>query len=375
MTWVEDVLSPEFQAAVVRKRRRIGHRVEMIDASWNHAADLPVTSGSVNYDGTIAEAYAASLTITSKKWIPTGARSILDPRSGHLCRIWWRMQKPDLSDWWEIPLATVKLGKPRISVSRGRVSMTITGRDLLAVARRRGYADKVLPVGGLTVTDALRTLYTTVAPDLPVTIGASSVLLPAVYELAEEDPAKDWEAIAAAGAMVTRENRLGQVTVAPPVWPQTVYADLSQGPDCPVVTLDREVEDDLYNWVRAVSTNPAVVPAVESIVMDNDPGSPTYVGGAFGVFRKTIPSDVIASQQAADNLAAIKYLEFRLPVEVISVQMQQRPDLEYGHLVTVRSDDAGVAGQARVAGWTIPIGSRNSKPGLMTVDFLARSVA
>ena len=365
------VTDAEFRAALLRRRRRIDHAVEMLDPSGTVVASLPITGGSVDFDGLTAESFAASVTLTDKRFVPTGPTSLLDPRSGHLCRIWWRMEKPDRSGWWRYPLATVRLGKPRIRAAGGTVSMSLTGRDVFAESRRRGYGDNVVAVGGMTVTDALRTLFESVAPGVPVSVGSSSVLLPAVYELAESDPAEDWEKIAGLGLMTCRPTRWWGISVQRENLPTSIHADLQEGPDCPVVELNREVDDEIYNWVRVVSTNPDVVPTIEAVRSDTDPGSPTYIGGPYGTFRKTIPSDVVATQAAADNLAETEYRRLRLPTETVDVQMRQRPDFEFGHQVVAKSDGAGTAGLFRIAGWSIPLKSA----GPMTVRFLERSLS
>ena len=372
--WRTTIADPAFQTALAAEDRTVGTRLEMIDADDNHVDDLPFSGGSTNYDGAATEAFAVTVTITDRRYVPTGPRSLLDPRSGHWCRVWWQLRKPDLS-WWEIPLATVKLGKPRTRASHGQVELTLTGRDAFGIARRRGYGDQVIPVGGLTVTAALQSLFEHVAAGTRTAIGTSAVALPAIYELSDSDPGQDWEKIAGVGGMTAAPTRMGLIEIAAPNLPTVVYADLQEGPDCPVIELTREVDDDLYNHVTVVSTNPDVTPTIVAVQQDIDPGSPTYIGGPYGVFRKTIKSDVVASQQAADNLAQVEYERLRMPVETVSVQMRPRPDFEFGTLVVAKSDDAGTAGQFRVSGWTIPHTVPGSAPGDMTIAFMARSAS
>lgn len=373
--WRAVAADAAFQAELASEDRAIGTRLEMIDVDGNHVDDLPFSGGSTNYDGAATESFAVTVTITDKRYVPTGPRSLLDPRSGHWCRVWWRLRKPDRVTWWEIPLATVKLGKPRTRASHGQVELTMTGRDAFSIARRRSYGDQVIAVGGLTVTAALTSLFEHVAPGTRTVIGASSVTLPAVYELSDSDPGIDWEKIAGVGGMTATSTRLGLIEVAAPNLPSTVYADLQEGPGCPVVELTREVDDDLYNHVTVVSSNPDVTPPLVSVREDTDPGSPTYIGGPYGTFRKTIKSDAVASQEAADNLADVEYQRLRLPVETVDVTMRQRPDFEWATLVTAKSDDAGTAGQFRVSGWTIPHTVPGSDPAEMGVSFMARSIA
>ena len=372
--WRTTIADAAFQAALAAEDRVIGTRLEMVDADGNHVDDLPFTGGSTNFDGMSTERFAVTLTLTDRRYVPTGPRSLLDPRSGHWCRVWWRLRKSDRVGWWEIPLATVKFGKPRTRARHGQVEISITGRDAFSVARHRGYGNQVIAVGGLTVSEALRTLFEHVAPGTPVAIGSSSVTLPAVYELSESDPGQDWEKIAGVGGMTAAPTRMGLIEVAAPNWPGSVYADLQEGAGCPVVELSREVDDDIYNHVTVVSNNPEVTPTIVAVRQDTDPGSPTYIGGPYGIFRKPpIKSDVVATQAAADNLAEVEFQRSRLPVETVSVQMRQRPDFEWGTLAVVKSDDAGTAGQVRVAGWTIPHTVPGKDPADMTVDFMARS--
>ena len=114
----------------------------------------------------------------------------------------------DGGTWLEVPVGTYCVTDPRIR-DGGSLSITVDGLDPLAVARTGGYGASVIPVGGMTVSAALATLFAAVAPGFPVSIEPTTVTLPAVMDLWDRDPADDWRDIAAAAGMVVPDRSLG----------------------------------------------------------------------------------------------------------------------------------------------------------------------
>lgn len=372
-TWRDYIATPAWISAVTAQQRVLSARVEMIDASGAYVADLPVQSGTVDFRGEQPEQWACSLMLTDPRAVPRDYRDWLDPRSGLRARIWWRLL--DDGAWVDVPCGTYTLENPTIDDSPSGVSVSVTGRDQMALARRGGYGSAVVAVGGLTVDAALRRVFGAVARGVPLRIGASTATLPAVYELADRDPAKDWTEIADLAGWVVRTDREGAIVAGPRVERAAIVADWTEGPTCAVSSVRRALaHDSMVNRVIVRSTNPDVTPAIEVVAEDTDEGSPTWIG-RWGPYELNIDSDAVASVDAAMSLARMHLGRLRLPQETVSVQVPPRPDLAYLDAVSLARARAGVGGIHQVSSWKLPLAAPDGGPGLMNVGLMTRGVA
>ena len=369
MTWGPASL----KAAVEAPRRVLSSRVEMVDLSGASIMTLPVESATVDFRGEQAEQWACSLNLTDPRAVPKSFRDPLDPRSLLRARLWWRIQTA--TGWAEVPCGTYVLEDPDITADSAGVGITVTGRDPLAQARDNGYGATVLAVGGMTVPAALRKIFGLVAPQTPLQIADSTTTLPALYELAERDPAKDWTEIADMAGWVVRTDRMGTIVAGPRPEPTDVAALWNEGPDCAVVSLRRGIASgSLPNRVVVTSTSPDVAPPIVGIAEDDDPGSPTWIG-RWGPYSRNITSDVIATQAGADALARMQLGRLRAPQETVTVRVPARPDLEYRELISLGSERAGVGGTYRVSGWKLSLAADGVAPPLMEVTMMQRAIA
>lgn len=373
LPWREMVESDGWREAVESHERTVGFRAEMVDSSGVAVADLPVTAAGVSFDGDAAEQWAASLTVVGEEWVPRSPTDPLDPRSGLRCRLWWRLLVD--GEWVEVPCGTYYLEDPRISDDGTGPVITVTGRDPLTVLRRAGYGSQVIAVGGMTVPAAISHVVTALSLSTAIRVdSSSSVTLPAVFELTGRDPLDDLTEIAAQAGLIIRTDREGAIIAAPAPEPWAVRADWQEGPDCPVINLDVEIgTSEMVNSVTVVSTSPEVDPPVSATVEDDDPTSPTYVGGPWGRRGLTIRTDAVATVEGAQGLARSTLEGRRRPTEAVEVEVPARPDLGFRDLISLARAASGVGGLYRVAGWTLRVGSAVDAPPTMTVRMMTRS--
>lgn len=366
-TWRDAIRTDAFLAAVTARVRTVGVRAEMVDFVGTPVLDVPITGGTVDMRGEQAEQWACTVTLADPALLPQSSADMLDPRSGYRLRIWWRLWGSGA--WAELPVFTGPLEDPDID-DDGTLTYSLTGRDALTLARRGGYARQTIALGGLTVTAALQAIFAVVAPFSPLSIGTSTVTLPSTYEVGSRDPAEDWTEIAAMAGWVVRTDREGTIVCGPQPDPSTPSADWQEGEGCKVVRWRRQVKTSgIQNRVVVTSTSPDVDPVIVGIAEDNDEGSSTWVG-RYGPFELLIESDAIATQAAADSMAAMHLGRVLYPSESVEVEVPPRPDLEYRDVVQLARRRAGVAGEFRVSGWSLPLGG----PGLMSVSMMSRSL-
>lgn len=362
--WREVVRSPAWVEAVTSPRRVTSSRVEAVSVSGVALGDVPVLSARVSFDGEQAEQWRASFAFTDPALVPTSPRSILDGRSGVLLRPWWRVLTA--AGWLEVPLGTFVVEDPEVEEAEG-LRMSVGGLDPLAVARRGGYGGAVVPVGGLTVSQALRALFAAVMPGWPVSIGESAVVLPASMELWARDPAEDWTEIAAMAGMVVRTDRMGVITAAVPPSPSAIAAQWVEGPGCPVVEVSSVVKTStIPRRVVVVSTSPNVSPPVVGEWVNPDADAMTIVT------ETRVESSAVTSVEGARALARLTGERWARPQQSVSVLVPPRPDLGYRDLAALTRERAGVAGVFAVSGWEMTMGGADKAPGLMSVRMMAR---
>ena len=372
-SWRQIIERTWWKQAVEEFQRTVGFYAEMIDSNDTWVMDLPVTSGSIDYDGEAAEQWAATLTIVGQEWVPRSPKDPLDPRSGLRCRLWWQLWKD--GGWIRIPVGTYILEDPQIRDDGTTPVITIKGRDPLTLIRRNGYGSTVVAVGGLTIPDALTRIFQLVSQNTPITIeSTSTVTLPAVYELTGNDPLDDITNIAAQAGLVVRTDRLGRIVCAPEPDNQDTRADWQEGPNCPVIDMDRDIDSsNMVNSVTVVSTSPEVTPPVSVTVEDTDPSSPTWVNGKWGRRSLTIRTDAAATEEGARALAYATLNGRRRPTETITVEVPGRGDLGFRDPIKLYRPASAVADTYRISKWTLPITGPAEAPPTMTVTMMTRS--
>lgn len=362
----------EVRVQAAKKVRVVGWLVDVYDSTGSLVRTLPAIGGSIDYQGEQTEQWACELELADPNLVPLKPSDVLDPRSGNRCQVWWTLKMPD-GGLAKVPCGRYSLEDPEMDDDGRSLSYSLSGRDILAQARRGGYP-ATLSVGGMTVPNALRTIFDSICPGAPLVVGESTITVPSTFELAEGDPAKDWTDIASLAGWVVRSDAFGTIIVSDPPEPDLIAAEWQEGPECAVIRVNKSVAtSSMINRVIAISTNPEVIPPLIGLKEDDDPGSSTWVG-VYGPFQTTIRSDAIATQSGADGMARSTYERWRHPMESVTVQVPARPDLMYRDLCNLAARRIGVSGEYRVSSWTVSITPPRENPADMKVTMMTRAI-
>ncbi len=355
---------PEWAEQMASLDRTVACRVEVIDPAGIAIGDARIDAGTVTMRGGGSEMWVADLSGSDPDWLPMDESDALDSRSGNRVRVWWQEWIPALGGWAEGPVMTGWPHNPKVTDSR-TLSWSVTVRDSLLEAKRGGYGGAVVELGGMTVDQALTKLFDVVAPKLDTSFPLSSVRLPTTYTLGENEPDKDWTAIAAMAGWTVWSDREGVIVAGPLKAARAV--DWSEGPGCRITQLERSTTTtDIINRVVVRSTNSDVSPAITSIAEDDDPASATFVG-RHGPWERVIESDAIASQQAADNLAAAELIAGLRPTSEVTGKATPRPDLGWGDLIQLGRDRVGIYGPHILTEFRLTLPAPNTAPELMAI--------
>ena len=372
--WRDTIVDPSFIAMLESDNRIIATRAVMVDIDGNEIVSVPVTAGSVEFNGENSEQWTCSITVRDPQFVPNSDADPLDPRSGMRLRVWWQIKLSPEDDWTEVPIGTFYLQDPKITDTPGDWSMTIAGRDAIFEAQRGGYGASMLVLSGMTVTQALNAIFNRVAPQIPRNIAESTVTVPNPYEVGDRDPKDDWNDIASMAGLRVRANREGAIVGEDSPEPVEIKAQYEEGPDCEITKLDREIRtSSMINRVIAISTSTDIVPPIVGVAEDDNPGSATWVG-RFGPYETTIRSDAIATQAGANGMARATYERWRKPMEAVDVVVRQRPDFDYRDLCQLARKKSGVAGQYQVGQWRIGLTSVDKAPEAMSIGFMTKEI-
>lgn len=368
-----DLSSAEWLAAVADPDRMISHRAELVDAAGvplpvvvagEAVWDLPLSGASVEFRGEQPEQYQGTLAFSAPWMIPTTSDHPLWGARNVFVRLWWRVWHA--GDWLETVLCTLAIGNTS-ATDGGTISGTVRARDVLSLLRG-GYGPP-LNISGLTIDDALRSIFERCAPTLPVRIAPTDVVVPAATVLGERDPLADVLELAGIGYTdgTVRSDRRGVVECGPRPEPTAPMLDWQEGPDCPVSEMSWEHGiEHMGNRITAVSTHADAV-GLYYTAEDDDPSSPTYVGGPMGA--RPLPSvdtDKATTVAALRSLALMHLGKGLHPTEDVEVTIPQRPDLRYEHPVQLARAQLGVASTYRVSSWSMTLGGvEPMKVGMM----------
>jgi hypothetical protein len=111
------------------------------------------------------------------------------------------------------------------------------------------------------------------------------------------------------------------------------------------------------------------------VVEDDDPSSPTYVGGPWGVHpMPSIETDKAVTEAALRSLGLMQLGRGLKPTEDVDLTIPQRPDLTYRHPVKLSRGLVGVAGVHEVSSWSLVMPVNGEPPQPMKVGMMRRYV-
>ena len=379
--WPTLIRSEAWDEAVSARVRTLAGWVELVDPAGNPVQvmtdtgqprwRLPVSGASASWRDQL-EGYSGQVTFSHPWMVPRSSRHPLWGASGLRLRLWWAVWSTRMSAWLSKPVATLAIGDTN-GDDTGFVSGTLDGRDVLSTMV--GYGGAGAPdVVGMTVSAALGHIFARSAPTLSVTIAPSSVIIPEGTVL--RDPKTDAVELAEIGYAlgVVRSDCLGAAYVGPRLAPADEPLDWQEGPGCPVSRIKwRHGVEAMGNHVRAVSTHPDAV-GLYVVREDDDPTSPTWVGGPWGVHPLPQVESSIAVTTEALTAAADAALDRGLhPTEDVEVEVPQRPDMDRRTAWLTR-EQLGVAAIHTPASWSIRLPVAGEAPASMPVGMMQRTV-
>jgi len=375
--WPTVVRGPLWESAVSARVRDVTAWGELVDqygtpipvtVGGRSTRRLPISGATVTFRGEQVECWSGDVAFADPWMIPTTYAHPLWGASRVLIRLWWAVWSPEAAAWLPKPVATLAVGDTD-ATDDGLISGTVSGRDVLSTMI--GYGLGAPDVAGMTIADALAVIFARSAPTLQVRIAPTSVVVPEGIVLRE--PRADIAELVAAGYPdgVVRSDCLGVVYAGPRPVSGDAPLDWQEGPGCPVSSIRwRHGIVAMGNQVTGVSTHPDAVGLVVTR-SDDDPTSPTYVGGRWGVHPlPMVESSVAATVEALTSVTDAALWRGLHPTEDVEVTVPARPDLDGWRGVLLARTRLGLAGVHQVSSWSLSLPG----PGSMPVGMIQRRV-
>jgi hypothetical protein len=314
--------------------------------------DLEHTGGSVTVDRSQAIRRTCTVTCADPSLIPRTATDELATYGARL-RISRGVDYGDRS-LERIPLGNFRLDSVDGDLSEGPVTLQGKGMEA-AVADDKFFAPYT---ASGTVVGAIRTL---IQRTLPTADIISTIVDAPIGSRAFDVDADPWAGAQEIAAVVGAEvytnadgvftiSTLPDLLTAAPVWAvEAVEGGV-------YISGNRAMTSDgVFNGVLARGENTSDnAPPVSALVVDSDPGSPTYWGGPFGRRLKTISSSTLLTTNACGQAAALELAKAKAPNASGDFSSLPNPALEPGDVIRVAHPD-GTRELHQVASFTVPL--------------------
>lgn len=314
--------------------------------------DVEHTGGSVTVDRSQAIRRTCTVTIADPSLIPVTPADQLATYGARL-RVSRGVEYGDGSSEL-VPLGVFRLDSADGDIGEGPVNLA--GKALEACIADDKFTEAYTATG--TVVGAITALIQRSLPGADVLSSITDVSIGSRTFDVEADPwAGAQEIAAAAGAEVyTNADGVFVIAVLPdllstvPVWSvEAVEGGV-------YVSGNRAMTaDNVYNGVLARGENTSdSAPPVSALVVDNDPGSPTYWGGPYGRRPKFISSSTLITTNLCAQAANLELLQAKAPNATGDFSALPNPALEPGDVLRVAHSD-GTRELHQVAAFTVPL--------------------
>lgn len=312
-------------------------------------AAIPVTSGSVDIDGSAArrrrfkgvvvdETGVLKALSGSDRLAPYGAELAL--YRGHQGRQW--------------PLGVIRLEEASTDWPGKRIA--VSGQDRSVVVADATFEVPKIIAAGTNVGTAIADVLTTAYPAVVLNLVSTAEITPLLVFAEGEDP---WVAATEMATSIGMElffDAGGRATMRPP--PSLVDAEpvasYIEGVGSTIIDLGVNLSAvGLANRVVVTSAATTTAP-VRGVATDDDPASPTYYDGSFGRRTLHIRDEKVRTVAQAEAVARLRLAEALAPRESADISALVDPRREAGDVVLV--DVGGWQRLASIATLSMPLG-------------------
>jgi len=231
----------------------------------------------------------------------------------------------------------------------GALSIQISGVDQSRQVSRNTWQDVYYIPANTNYATAIRQIIDNRLPGLQYNFQSTPMRTPKIILGTQlgNDPWQDAQDMATALGFELFFDAAGVCTlreVPNPATGQSVWT-FSDKANPTIAQLDRTLTDQTtYNYVICYGESVDNAVPVQAIAFDNDPNSPTYYLGPYGIVSTTFQSAMITTTAQAQAAANALLLAVKGASENVALTVVPNPALEPGDVVTVEVADAQISG-------------------------------
>lgn len=367
---------PDYLVALV-ERHTIVTRAEVLRNGLVEA-ELVVLDGTADVSSAAEMRRRASVTIADADGTltPRQASDLLAPFGTEL-RLWRGIANPYGTSevGWVHPVATVSISSPKVNDSGDSLTISLDGFDRSRRIRRNPWRSP-FPIASQNYASAIEVA---VRDRLPTVEFRAEVMMeyaspPWVLGLERNtDPWAEITALAAAAGCEIFFDAMGVCVLRAvvDVSEADVVATYAEGAARNLLAVERDIDDsDTYSRVHVTSENSASDTLYWGQAWDNDPTSPTYVGGSFGDVTLSLTSKDVASVAQAIDFARAELRKRRGASEILRMSLVPNAAHDEGDVIRVDRDRAGVGDVFVLDAFSVPF----SVDGIMSATTATRRI-
>lgn len=328
--------------------------------------NLPIEGGSVTADRSSECRYTCSVTVPDLSLVPYAETDLLTAYGNRLA-VYRGVRFADGDEL--VPVGLYRIDDEKDDVDDGPITLTGKGIECSIIDDR--FTQNFPVVAGSALVSVASSL---ILDAIPGAAFQSLITSPTVASRTWEAGADKWAAIrelaVSAEADVYADAQgtftiaaIPDIATAEPVW------EVAAGEGGVLVSAERGMtRDGVYNGVQVSGENTADdTSLVSSLVVDDDPASPTYWGGPFGRKPYRHSSSLITSVSQAEGVAIALLRDLRAPNASIDLSAVPNPALEPGDCLRVLTSD-GLRDLHLIQSLEIPL----TPDGAMTISTISR---
>lgn len=353
---------PEFVTSLLAARvRTVTTQIEVINSDDEiiavfgdpGATHQGITDGSISVDQDRHVRTTASLTVTNPDLFPDRPGDLFHWLTFNRLRIWRLVQAPD-GTWVRFVRGTVYPWDVR-TFDAGIPTMRVECQDVAARIARATWTTDVPDFEGLTATQVIEAIWSTLAPYAQTRIVHSDQPVPDDYDPGAPDanPNDDVQAICDAIGYRWYADPYGTLVAEPIPAPGAVDFAWVEGEGCTMYDLGHELSaKDTANTVVVTSTSNEVDPPITVEVSITDPDNPLSVENAGRITAPTIESGTITNDTQARELAEKELAKLATLTQLADVVHRLDPRLTPGMSGTIQRAASRVEGTWQIASFT-----------------------
>lgn len=260
-----------------------------------------------------------------------------------------------------VPLGTFRITDVAISQDGSGVGLDIDGVDRSFRISNNRWIEPYQIASGTNIKTALTELLQNRWTDIPLRFSDTTITTAAITLGldTENDPWADAQEIAETAGMDLYFDADGYC-VLEPLRDYSVAASVEkylENEEAMVLNTNRALSSDgIYNAVVVTGEGSDTTAPVRATAIDDNPTSPTYAYGPFGLVPTFRSSPLITTQAAADTYAISTLSQIRGKAESINWNQIVDPSLDAGDVVAIINITSKLARALIIDRLTIPLG-------------------